>query len=168
MLNNVRKQDLKTVAEELDLIVPAEAKVIEMKSLIENADIFKNDPDFVWGIVKEIVEDQKNRASMKQSEIELERVKLARLEKEIELENLKPQASEIANGAVVTDYELASLNLENIIKSVKTLTIAVPERPEALHLFFQSLEKAFNTKNVPVKLKSEVLINLLGDKCNNV
>lgn len=47
MLNNVRKQDLETVAEELDLIVPAEAKVIEMKSLIENADIFKNDPDFV-------------------------------------------------------------------------------------------------------------------------
>ncbi|GBN01596.1 hypothetical protein AVEN_190148-1, partial [Araneus ventricosus] len=59
-------------------------------------------------------------------------------------------------------------NLESLIKSVKTLTIAVPVRSESFNLSFHSLEKAFQNKSVPNELKAEILLNILGEKVNNL
>ena len=55
-----------------------------------------------------------------------------------------------------------------IVKSVRTLTIKVPSKSEGWGFFFTSLERAFNIKNVPEKFKSEILLNLLGERALNI
>lgn len=67
-----------------------------------------------------------------------------------------------------SDSEVSNFSLESLIKSVKTLTIPVPTRAESYNLFFQSLERAFKTKNVPEEFKSEILLNILGEKVTNL
>ncbi|GFU03320.1 DUF1758 domain-containing protein [Trichonephila clavipes] len=59
-------------------------------------------------------------------------------------------------------------NIENMIKSIKTLSLPVPTRSENFNLFFQSLERAFLTKKINDEYKSEILINLLGERAHNV
>ncbi|KAF8785430.1 hypothetical protein HNY73_010965 [Argiope bruennichi] len=92
ILNNLKKCDLKIVAEELGETVSENAKILELKKLIENSDVFKTDQEFVRGVIKSIVEDRTAKAVTEQSKLEMERMKLARLEKEIELEKLKKQS----------------------------------------------------------------------------
>ncbi|GFU67502.1 retrovirus-related Pol polyprotein from transposon opus [Trichonephila clavipes] len=55
-----------------------------------------------------------------------------------------------------------------MIKSIKTLSLPVPTRSENFNLFFQSLERAFLTKKINDEYKSEILINLLGERDHNV
>ncbi|GFT92530.1 retrovirus-related Pol polyprotein from transposon opus [Trichonephila clavipes] len=55
-----------------------------------------------------------------------------------------------------------------MIKSIKTLSLPVPTRSEIFNLFFQSLERAFLTKKINDEYKSEILINLLGERAHNV
>ncbi|GFS63992.1 uncharacterized protein TNCV_1129601 [Trichonephila clavipes] len=53
-------------------------------------------------------------------------------------------------------------------KSIKTLSLPVPTRSENCTLFFQSLERAFLTKKISDEYKSEILLNLLGERAHNV
>ncbi|GFY26860.1 integrase catalytic domain-containing protein [Trichonephila clavipes] len=55
-----------------------------------------------------------------------------------------------------------------MIKSIKILSLPVPTRSEKFNLFFQSLERAFLTKKINDEYKSEILINLLGERAHNV
>ncbi|GFX19936.1 transposon Tf2-8 polyprotein [Trichonephila clavipes] len=55
-----------------------------------------------------------------------------------------------------------------MIKSIKTLSLPVPTRSENFNLFFQLLERAFLTKKINDEYKSEILINLLGERAHNV
>ncbi|GFY14304.1 uncharacterized protein TNCV_1020691 [Trichonephila clavipes] len=55
-----------------------------------------------------------------------------------------------------------------MIKSIKTLSLPVSTRSENFNLFFQSLERAFLTKKINDEYKSEILINLLGERAHNV
>ncbi|GFW61078.1 retrovirus-related Pol polyprotein from transposon opus [Trichonephila clavipes] len=55
-----------------------------------------------------------------------------------------------------------------MIKSIKILSLPVPTRSENFNLFFQSLERAFLTKKINDEYKSEILINLLGERAHNV
>ncbi|GFT92446.1 uncharacterized protein TNCV_1053631 [Trichonephila clavipes] len=55
-----------------------------------------------------------------------------------------------------------------MIKSIKTLSLPVPTRSENFNLFFQSLERTFLTKKINDEYKSEILINLLGERAHNV
>ncbi|GFV23831.1 retrovirus-related Pol polyprotein from transposon opus [Trichonephila clavipes] len=55
-----------------------------------------------------------------------------------------------------------------MIKRIKTLSLPVPTRSENFNLFFQSLERAFLTKKINDEYKSEILINLLGERAHNV
>ncbi|GFQ77151.1 uncharacterized protein TNCT_186391 [Trichonephila clavata] len=63
ILNNLRKIDLKLIAEELGETVPDNAKNFEIKKLIENSDAFQTVQEFVRGIVKSIVEDRMTKAA---------------------------------------------------------------------------------------------------------
>ncbi|GFW72778.1 transposon Tf2-6 polyprotein [Trichonephila clavipes] len=58
-------------------------------------------------------------------------------------------------------------NIENMIKSIRTLSLPVPTRSENFNLFFQSLERVFLTKKINDEYKSEILINLLGERAHN-
>ncbi|GFW41474.1 DUF1758 domain-containing protein [Trichonephila clavipes] len=88
------------------------------------------------------------------------------LKKELELTNAKCKLSPAQEKS--EHFESVPSDIENLIKSIKTLTIPVPSNTEAYNLFFQLLEKAFKTKNVEDKFKAEILLNMLGEKVGNL
>ncbi|GBL96457.1 hypothetical protein AVEN_56471-1, partial [Araneus ventricosus] len=163
----------------MGLTVPDKAKVVDLKALIESSDVYKDDIEFVRSLIDNILEEKRERlegfekeklekSERDKREYEIEKIKLAQLEKQLEIENARKnlvntsQATEIVEPGSLTD------NLESLIKSVKTLTIPVPVRSESFNLFFHSLEKAFQNKSVPNELKAEILLNILGEKVNNL
>ncbi|GBM07084.1 hypothetical protein AVEN_177053-1 [Araneus ventricosus] len=109
MLHNLKKIDLKLLAEELGETVPDNAKIFEIKEMIGNSDLFKTDKEFVSGVVKSIMEDRTTKEFSNQSALEIEKIKLAQLEKEIELQRLK-------NQSLPGERTSALLSVENLIK----------------------------------------------------
>ncbi|GFU33051.1 transposon Tf2-6 polyprotein [Trichonephila clavipes] len=102
-----------------------------------------------------------------EQKIELAKLQLAKLEKEIELQLAKNKALSLNPAAKVEEKQFET-NIENMIKSIKTLSLPVPTRSENFNLFFQSLERAFLTKKINDEYKSEILINLLDERAHNV
>ncbi|GFU82010.1 uncharacterized protein TNCV_516911 [Trichonephila clavipes] len=168
-LNKLRKDELKIVAEELNLTVPEGAKIADLKSLIVNSDVYKNDKELVQSAIDYALAEIKNKRLDSETKLEFERIKLAQLQKQLELANIQKnliQNSDIRNPSV---FETAdNINVETLLKSVKTLTIPVPSRVESYNLFFQSLEKAFKIKEAPEQFKGEILLNILGVRVNNL
>ncbi|GFT01210.1 uncharacterized protein TNCV_3373301 [Trichonephila clavipes] len=115
------------------------------------------------------LEKIKNKRLDSETKLEFKRIKLAQLQKQLELANIQKnllQNSDIQNPSVLETA--ANINVETLLKSVKTLTIPVPSRVESYNLFFQSLEKAFKIKEVPEQFKGEILLNILGERVNNL
>ncbi|GFW68291.1 uncharacterized protein TNCV_2262811 [Trichonephila clavipes] len=100
---------------------------------------------------KRVEEDRKKEAENRLRDKELE---LARFNVRVNLDN--ERTGEGCN------------SLDALVKSVRILTVKVPNRPENWAFFFASLERAFVSKNVPEKFKSEILLNLLAEKASNV
>ncbi|GFW18289.1 uncharacterized protein TNCV_4008281 [Trichonephila clavipes] len=168
-LNKLRKDELKIVAEELNLTVPEGAKIADLKSLIVNSDVYKNDKELVQSAIDYALAEIKNKRLDSETKLEFERIKLAQLQKQLELANIQKnliQNSDIRNPSVFETA--ANINVETLLKSVKSLTIPVPSRVESYNLFFQSLEKAFKIKEVPEQFKGEILLNILGERVNNL
>ncbi|GBN19025.1 hypothetical protein AVEN_104261-1 [Araneus ventricosus] len=165
---NLRKDELIAIAEEMGLTVPDKAKVVDLKALIESSDVYRDDIELVHNLIDTILEEKREKSERDKREYEIEKIKLAQLEKQLEIENARKnlvntsQATEIVEPGSLTD------NLESLIKSVKTLSIPVPVRSESFKLFFHSLEKAFQNKSVPNELKAEILLNILGERVNNL
>ncbi|GFU35862.1 transposon Tf2-6 polyprotein [Trichonephila clavipes] len=105
--------------------------------------------------------------TLEKQKIELAKLQLAKLEKEIELQTAKNKALSLNPAAKVEEKQFET-NIENMIKSIRTLSLPVPTRSENFNLFFQSLECAFLTKKINDEYKSEILINLLGERAHNV
>ncbi|GFV76942.1 uncharacterized protein TNCV_690121 [Trichonephila clavipes] len=121
-----------------------------------------------------VVEDlDDERVSRNEREATLEnrkfsaKLQLAKLEKEVELQTAKNKALSLNPAAKVEDKQFET-NIENMITSIRTLSLPVPTRSENFNLFFQSLERAFLTKKINDEYKSEILINLLGERAHNV
>ncbi|GFY09385.1 uncharacterized protein TNCV_1941951 [Trichonephila clavipes] len=168
-LNKLKKDELKIVAEELNLTVPEGAKIADLKKLIVNSDVYKNDKELVQSAIDYALAEIKNKRFDSETKLEFERIKLAQLQKQLELANIQKnllQNSDIQNPSV---FEIAAnINVETLLKSVKTLTIPAPSRVESYNLFFQSIEKAFKIKEVPEQFKGEILLNILGERVNNL
>ncbi|GFY36226.1 uncharacterized protein TNCV_4845981 [Trichonephila clavipes] len=168
-LNKLGKDELKIVAEELNLTVPEGAKIAGLKSVIVNSDVYKNDKELVQSAIDYALAEIKNKRLDSETKLDFERIKLAQLQKQLELANIQknlPQNSDIQNPTVFETA--ANFNVETLLKSVKTLTIPVPSRVESYNLFFQSLEKAFKIKEVPEQFKGEILLNILDERVNNL
>ncbi|GFT97423.1 hypothetical protein TNCV_1628571 [Trichonephila clavipes] len=90
------------------------------------------------------IEQEKFKLESEKAKIEFEKIKLEQLKKELELTNAKCKLSPAQEKS--EHFESVPSDIENRIKSIKTLTIPVPSNREAYNLFFQSLEKAFKTK----------------------
>ncbi|GFX42273.1 integrase catalytic domain-containing protein [Trichonephila clavipes] len=103
-----------------------------------------------------------------EAEIQLEKIKLSQIEKQLELAKVRKESEK--NSQTLESGEPSSITdkLESLVKSIKTLTIQVPVRSESFNLFFHSLEKAFQIKSVPDELKAEILLNILGERVNNL
>ncbi|GFV12492.1 transposon Tf2-6 polyprotein [Trichonephila clavipes] len=164
------EEDLIRVVEELDGTVESTDTIVKLKTKIENSSTFESDPDFVKTLIQNCIDErvsQNEREVTSEQKIELAKLQLAKLEKEIELQLAKNKALSLNPAAKVEEKQFET-NIENMIKSIKTLSLPVPTRSENFNLFFQSLERAFLTKKINDEYKSEILINLLGERAHNV
>ncbi|GFX09375.1 integrase catalytic domain-containing protein [Trichonephila clavipes] len=170
MYKNALKEDLIRVVENLDGTVESTDTIVKLKTKIENSSTFESDPDFVKTLIQNCIDErvsQNEREVTSEQKIELAKLQLAKLEKEIELQLAKNKALSL-NPATKVEEKQFETNIENMIKSIKTLSLPVPTRSENFNLFFQSLERAFLTKKINDEYKSEILINLLGERAHNV
>ncbi|GFV15271.1 integrase catalytic domain-containing protein [Trichonephila clavipes] len=169
MYKNALKEDLIRVVEDLDGTVESTDTIAKLKTKIEESSTFESDPDFVKTLIKNCIDERvsRNERDLEKQKIELAKLQLAQLEKEIELQTAKNEALSLNPAAKVEEKQFET-NIENMIKSIKTLSLPVPTRSENFNLFFQSLERAFLTKKINDEYKSEILINLLGERAHNV
>ncbi|GFS36762.1 integrase catalytic domain-containing protein [Nephila pilipes] len=84
----LRKVELRTVAEEIGLVVNEGMKKSELRRLIEDSDVFKNDNEAVKSAVEDVLENR-NKKSDQDSEIEIERLKIERIKLELQLAQVK-------------------------------------------------------------------------------
>ncbi|GFV12243.1 transposon Tf2-6 polyprotein [Trichonephila clavipes] len=170
MYKNALKEDLIRVVEDLDGTVESTDTIAKLKTKIENSSTFESDPDFVKTLIQNCIDERvsrnKREVTSGKQKIELAKLQLAQLEKEVELQLVKNKALSLNPAAKVEDKQFET-NIENMIKSIRTLSLPVPTRSENFNLF-QSLERAFLTKKINDEYKSEILINLLGERAHNV
>ncbi|GFX51936.1 CCHC-type domain-containing protein [Trichonephila clavipes] len=171
MYKNALKEDLIRVVENLDGSVESTDTIVKLKTKIENSSTFESDPDFVKTLIQNCIDERVSRnereVTLEKQKIELAKLQLAKLEKEIELQTAKNKALSLNPAAKVEEKQFET-NIENMITSIKTLSLPVPTRSENFNLFFQSLERAFLTTKINDEYKSEILINLLGERAHNV
>ncbi|GFT56926.1 transposon Tf2-6 polyprotein [Trichonephila clavipes] len=130
MYKNALKEDLIRVVQELDGTVESTDTIVKLKTKIENSSTFESDPDFVKTLIQNCIDErvsQNEREVTSEQKIELAKLQLAKLEKEIELQLAKNKA----------------LSLNPAAK--------VEEKPK-----------------INDEYKSEILINLLGERAHNV
>ncbi|GFX75430.1 retrovirus-related Pol polyprotein from transposon TNT 1-94 [Trichonephila clavipes] len=182
----------------IELVIPSKAKIIDLKKLIESSAVYKNDIEFVRSLVENALEKSKQEAeknerdaeknkrdaeknkrdaeknkrdvekNKREAEIQLEKIKLSQIEKQLELEKVRKESEK--NPQTLKSGEPSSITdkLKSLVKSIKTLTIHVPVRSESFNLFFHSLEKAIQIKSMPDELKAEILLNIFGERVNNL
>ncbi|GFX65478.1 transposon Tf2-6 polyprotein [Trichonephila clavipes] len=171
MYKNALKENRIRVVEDLDGTVESTDTIAKLKTKIENSSTFESDPDFVKTLIQNCIDERVSRnereVTLEKQKIELAELQLAQLEKEIELQTAKNKVLSLNPAAKVEEKQFET-NIENIIKSIRTLSLPVPTRSENFNLFFQSLERAFLTKKINDEYKSEILINLLGERAHNV
>ncbi|GFX45638.1 integrase catalytic domain-containing protein [Trichonephila clavipes] len=170
MYKNALKEDLIRVVEDLDGTVESTDTIAKLKTKIENSSTFESDPDFVKTLIQNCIDERVSRnereVTLEKQKIELAKLQLAKLEKEVELQRAKNKALSLNPAAKVEEKQFET-NIENMINSIRTLSLPVPTRSENFNLFFQSLERAFLTKKINDEYKSEILINLLGERAHN-
>ncbi|GFW32028.1 DUF1758 domain-containing protein [Trichonephila clavipes] len=140
---NLKKDELISVAVEMGLKIPSKAKIIDLKKLIESSAVYKNDIEFVRSLVENALEKSKQEAEKNEceAEIQLEKIKLSQIEKQLELAKVRKE------------FEKNSQSLESGEPS------SITDKLESL---------AFQIKSVPDELKAEILLNILGERVNNL
>ncbi|GFW03953.1 DUF1758 domain-containing protein [Trichonephila clavipes] len=172
------KRDLQCLRPQASLILTYRLNVAGMKGRDDLSQpvnrtqdlcaVYKNDIEFVRSLVKNALEKSKQEAEKneREAEIQLEKIKLSQIEKQLELAKVRKESEKNSQSLESGEPSSITDKLESLVKSIKTLTIQVPVRSESL--FFQSLEKAFQIKSVPDELKAEILLNILGERVNNL
>ncbi|GFQ81327.1 integrase catalytic domain-containing protein [Trichonephila clavata] len=125
----VKKDELKLVAEEIGLTVPRDAKRVDLKWLIEESDVFKENYEFVKTVIEQVLEEVKTQESQQNRQIELERLKLERVKAELKLAQLRTSAN---NSEFSLNGGETEASIDVLIKSVRTLTIKVPSTEATL------------------------------------
>ncbi|GFW14197.1 retrovirus-related Pol polyprotein from transposon 412 [Trichonephila clavipes] len=118
MYKNALKEDLKRVVEELDGSVESTDTIVKLKTKIENSSTFESDPDFVKTLIQNCIDErvsQNEREVTSEQKIELAKLQLAKLEKEIELQLAKNKALSLNPAAKVEEKQFET-NIENMIK----------------------------------------------------
>ncbi|GFU74968.1 phosphatase and actin regulator 2 [Trichonephila clavipes] len=94
MYKNALKEDLIRVVEDLDGTVESTDTIAKLKTKIEKSSTFESDPDFVKTLIKNCIDERvsRNERDLEKQKIELAKLQLAQLEKEIELQTAKNEA----------------------------------------------------------------------------
>ncbi|GFW48941.1 DUF1758 domain-containing protein [Trichonephila clavipes] len=160
MFKGAKKEDLRQIASELELCVSDKLTVLDFMDLIKNCDRYKNDPDSVHELANLIIEERKYDESQ---QLDLEKI---REKSKLDLEIARIRANDKDNNTEVNCND--SFSVDSLIKSIRTRTVKIPDKPEGWSFFFLSLERAFVAKSVTDKFKPEILLNLLGEKAANI
>ncbi|GFX31255.1 uncharacterized protein TNCV_2027561 [Trichonephila clavipes] len=142
------------------LTVPKDAKRVDLRRLIEESDVYKEDYEFVKTVIEKVLEETKAPEFKHNGQLELERLKLERVEAELELAQLRTNTS---NRETSFNGGETGTSIDVFIKSVRTLTIKVPSKSEGRGFILTYLETAYSNKFVPEMFRAEILSNLLGE-----
>ncbi|GFV30535.1 DUF1758 domain-containing protein [Trichonephila clavipes] len=114
MYKNALKEDLIRVVEDLDGTVESTDTIVKLKTKIENSSTFESDPDFVKTLIKNCIDERvsRNERDLEKQKIELAKLQLAQLEKEIELQTAKNKALSLNPAAKVEEKQFETLNKE--------------------------------------------------------
>ncbi|GFX89104.1 hypothetical protein TNCV_2854031 [Trichonephila clavipes] len=120
MYKNALKEDFIRVVEDLDGTVESTDTIAKLKTKIEKSSTFESDPDFVKTLIKNCIDERVSRnereATLEKQKIELAKLQLAQLEKEVELQTAKNEALSLNPAAKVEDKQFET-NIENMIKT---------------------------------------------------
>ncbi|GFU77519.1 phosphatase and actin regulator 2 [Trichonephila clavipes] len=116
MYKNALKEDLIIVVEDLDGTVESTDTIVKLKTKIENSSTFESDPDFVKTLIQNCIDERVSRnereVTLEKQKIELAKLQLAKLEKEIELQRAKKKALSLNPAAKVEEKQFETLNKE--------------------------------------------------------
>ncbi|GFW96576.1 uncharacterized protein TNCV_2846331 [Trichonephila clavipes] len=119
---NLRKDELIWVAVEMGLEIPSKAKIIDLKKLIESSAVYKNDIEFVRSLVENALEKSKQEAEKneREAEIQLEKIKLSQIEKQLELVKVRKESEKNSQSLEIGEPSSITDKLESLVKSIKT------------------------------------------------
>ncbi|GFW06633.1 hypothetical protein TNCV_2189661 [Trichonephila clavipes] len=116
MYKNALKEDLIRVVEDLDGSVESTDTIVKLKTKIENSSTFESDPDFFKTLIQNCIDERVSRnereVTLEKQKIELAKLQLAQLEKEIELQTAKNKALSLNPAAKVEEKQFKTLNKE--------------------------------------------------------
>ncbi|GFT44485.1 hypothetical protein TNCV_1037381 [Trichonephila clavipes] len=116
MYKNALKEDLIRVVEDLDGTVESTDTIVKLKTKIENSSTFESDPDFVKTLIQNCIDERVSRnereVTLEKQKIELAKLQLAKLEKEVELQRAKNKALSLNPAAKVEEKQFKTLNKE--------------------------------------------------------
>ncbi|GFU54292.1 retrovirus-related Pol polyprotein from transposon opus [Trichonephila clavipes] len=114
MYKNALKEDLIRVVEDLDGTVESTDTIAKLKTKIENSSTFESDPDFVKTLIQNCIDERvsQNERDLEKQKIELAKLQLAKLEKEVELQTAKNKALSLNPAAKVEEKQFETLNKE--------------------------------------------------------
>ncbi|GFV33491.1 phosphatase and actin regulator 2 [Trichonephila clavipes] len=114
MYKNALKEDFIRVVEDLDGTVESTDTIDKLKTKIENSSTFESDPDFVKTLIKNCIDERvsRNERDLEKQKIELAKLQLAKLEKEVELQTAKNKALSLNPAAKVEEKQFETLNKE--------------------------------------------------------
>ncbi|GFU19266.1 hypothetical protein TNCV_1087471 [Trichonephila clavipes] len=116
MYKNALKEDFIRVVENLDGTVESTDTIVKLKTKIENSSTFESDPDFVKTLIQNCIDERVSRnvreVTLGKQKIELAKLQLAKLEKEVELQRAKNKALSLNLAAKVEEKQFETLNKE--------------------------------------------------------
>ncbi|GFY00852.1 integrase catalytic domain-containing protein [Trichonephila clavipes] len=142
MYKNALIKDLIRVVEDLYGTVESTDTIDKLKTKIENSSTFESDPDFVKTLIQNCIDERVSRnereVTLEKQKIELAKLQLAKLEKEVELQTAKNEALSLNPAAKVEEKQFET-NIENMIKSETYIQFAA--RLTANFQYYCSLRK---------------------------
>ncbi|GFS98045.1 DUF1758 domain-containing protein [Trichonephila clavipes] len=163
MYKNALKEDLIRVVEDLDGTVESTDTIVKLKTKTENSSTFESDPDFVKTLIKNCIDERVSRnereTTLEKQKIELAKLQLAQLEKEVELQTAKNEALSLNPAAKVEDKQFET-NIENMIKSETYIQFAA--RLTANFQYYCSLRKVNSFESLCDLIISDKLFETLN------
>ncbi|GFX49100.1 retrovirus-related Pol polyprotein from transposon 412 [Trichonephila clavipes] len=163
MYKNALKEDLIRVVEDLDGTVESTDTIVKLKTKIENSSTFESDPDFVKTLIQNCIDERVSRnereVTLEKQKIELAKLQLAKLEKEVELQRAKNKALSLNPAAKVEEKQFET-NIENMIKSETYIQFAA--RLTANFQYYCSLRKVNSFESLCDLVISDKLFETLN------
>ncbi|GFU02194.1 retrovirus-related Pol polyprotein from transposon opus [Trichonephila clavipes] len=163
MYKNALKEYLIRVVEDLDGTVESTDTIIKLKTKIENSSTFESDPDFVKTLIQNCIDERVSRnereVTLEKQKIELAKLQLAKLEKEVELQTAKNEALSLNPAAKVEEKQFET-NIENMIKSETYIQFAA--RLTANFQYYCSLRKVNSFESLCDLIISDKLFETLN------